>query len=130
MTLKLERIEVPCTTHNLHWEFYTFWRNGRSQVDEFLRGLQDQDLSAFLARFESFAQRGSIRDNTKFRAIHGHKGIFEFKISSGHRILCFLDNSKCILVEGFKKESKHSRRTNREAYARAGRCRDEYLQWQ
>ena len=118
-----ERVNSP------RWKFYLFCQDGACPVEDFLGDLPDADFDKFLDRCRRYAVVGKNANEQQFRYLKGreYKGIAEFKLRGGFRVLCFFCERKCILVEGCKKQSTGARSSNRAAYKRAKERRDAWL---
>lgn len=96
--------------------------NGSRPAEEFLAGLDRDQLTKASALFRWFADHGEIRNREKFKKVRGE--IFEFK-SYQVRVLCFFDSKKLVLTNGCIKKRDTLDESD---IARSERIRSEHRQ--
>ena len=121
MAVRLEPIQLAEPLPSPAYDYYFYCDGNRCPVADFFRSISQEDRDVFYDRFRVMAIRGRDRMNpSSFRRLAGkHRDMYEFKTSTGKRIACFFDGRKCILVEGWKKQSGEARKTDLRSYQRA-----------
>lgn len=83
------------------------WIEGKSEILEFLDSLDAETLGKFDRIFERQCE-GVLADESKFRAIKGAKGAYEFKVKGRDkrlwRIFTFKKDRAWVLTHGAKKK--------------------------
>jgi len=91
-----------------HYSLYLLVLEGVAPVKEYLNGLREKEEKQFFNLFERILHHGPPKNEEKFRHIGDE--IYELKVGSGHRILCFFAGSALpralILTHGFRKPGK------------------------
>ena len=90
------------------YSLYALEINGEYPVQEYLKTLDDKSQKQFFALFRHIYSQGLPTNTRKFR--HLGDQIYELKIRSGGRILCFIPDDilpkSLILTHGFHKPQK------------------------
>lgn len=99
-----KRKEPYCTGSK--FDIKLFYSEGKSEILEFLDSLDAETLGKFDRIFERHCE-GLLSDESKFRAIKGVKGAYEFKVKGRDkrlwRVFCFKRERVWILTHGSKK---------------------------
>lgn len=105
-----------------------WWAAGASdrlRAKDYYDNLDVRDRAKFDALFEFMAEEGTIRNQGRFRKEHATE-ISCFK-SGQHRLACFREGNRLMLVHGFRKKTNKDKRLKRELET-AERIRTEYLE--
>lgn len=120
MSLWLEPIEMPEDTPEGKYDYFLLRDGERDEVGDFLKSLQPEDRDIFYDRFRVTSVRGKDNMNPgSFRNLHGYGDLYEFKTGRGYRIACFFSDKRCILVEGWRKETDRATNRDKRSYERA-----------
>ncbi len=110
------------------YSLYALEINDKYPVKEYLETLDEKSLKQFLALFEHIYSQGPPTNERKFRRIFDK--IYELKIYSGGRILCFIPDESLpkslILTHGFPKPPKKT--LQREA-KRTNKYRSDFIEY-
>ena len=82
--------------------------NGRCEVEDFLLGLTNEDLTKFIAVFKKVDADPNFRHPERFQVLENP--VFEFKIFK-YRIICFKTGNNYVCVKGVKKRKDGHLRT-------------------
>lgn len=114
---------LPTEPSGLRKHRLFLWANNEKiPVGEFLKDLRKsrpKDAFKLVSLFDKAAGLERITNPEHFKAVEGHKPLFEFK-AHGVRIYCFFDGRDIILVEGDFKKTDKSSAGNKQSIARAG----------
>jgi hypothetical protein len=97
--------------------------SGRRRAREYFEELELADQAKFEALFRLLAETGRIKNKEKFVKEPG--GIYCFKCHA-KRIACFFDGRDVVLIDGFGKKTRQSKRSRRRLET-AARLRAQYL---
>jgi hypothetical protein len=96
---------------------------GRYLGREYYEKLSEHEQAKFGALFERLSEYQQSHNKTRFTKEIGE--VYCFK-SGQHRLACFFDGSRIVIVLGFRKKTNWDKRHKREL-EKAVRLREEYL---
>jgi|GEM_PF-2133531 len=122
MPIYIQRLPITISSGFPCFKLYHYGEDNHLPVGDFLVDLNKSRQDCFnrlLVLFKKLIEVGRIVNQEQFKAIEGHKPIYEFKAYSV-RIYCFRDGDKWVLVEGDDdKKSDNSRSRNMQCIIRA-----------
>ncbi len=101
---------------------YARRKNGNRPAKKYLEDLQKEDQAKLAKLFSKIVEVGKIINTERFRHLSGK--IWEFKVHTGVRILCFQEGKTWFLTHGFNKQR---RKTPPKEIATAEQIMDEHL---
>lgn len=97
--------------------------SGRHRAKEYFDELDDPDQAKFEPLFNRLSTDGYITNKTRFTK--EIDGIFCLK-SGQHRLACFFDGDRVVIISGFEKKTMRDRRSVRNLETAVG-LKDDYL---